>query len=120
MRYQRLEQRIEYRRRTPETPTAKLVNTLAIAYRDCGEFDLSISAAEETVRIDPGYSDANVTLCLDLALNGDDAQAADIAEQILTKSPDFKVTEYTQQHPYRDTAVLERIAGALKLVGLPG
>ena len=96
-----------------------LVNSLAVAYRDHGDFDLSIPAAEEASRLDPHFSEALVTLSTDFALGGDATRAAETARQILAAEPDFTVSDYVRRQPYRDAATLERIADALAAAGLP-
>ena len=96
-----------------------LVNALAIAYRDRGEMDLSIPAAEEAARIDPNYSDALVTLCSDFAMTGEAARAQEVARQLLAVAPDFRISSFSRQHPYRDTGMLDRLGAALGSAGLP-
>jgi class 3 adenylate cyclase len=46
-----------------------LIDILAAAYRDCGEVDLSIPAAEESLRLNPQSNDARLVLCSDYQLS---------------------------------------------------
>ncbi len=94
------------------------LNALAIGYRDIGEVDLSINAAQEAARLDPDYLDALVTLCSDLALAGNETEAANIAVEIKEKSPEFSVGAYLDRLPYDDPAAQEQIRGALNASGL--
>jgi len=96
-----------------------LVNLLAMAYRDSGEIDRSIPAAQEAARLDPSHTDALVTLCSDHALAGNDREARRIAGEILGMDPGFRVSAYVATPPYRDAAKAARLAGALRSAGLP-
>ncbi len=96
-----------------------LVNVLATAYRDCGEVDLSIPAAREAVRLDPQHTDAFVTLCSDYVLAGLDDEAHRIAGQIIEIDPEFRISSYANDLPYRDATKLASIVETLRSAGLP-
>jgi adenylate cyclase len=96
-----------------------LVNVLAIAYRDCGEYGQSVRTAQEAVRIDPDHTDAYVTLCSAHALAGDAEAAREAARRVLEIDPGFTIAAYARHHPYRDAALQARVAGALRAAGLP-
>ena len=95
------------------------INLLANAYRDNGEINLSISAAREAVARDPGYTDALATLCTDYALVNDLEQAKGVAEEILNMQPQFRISEFVQEHPYRNKSTIDGLASALSMAGLP-
>jgi tetratricopeptide (TPR) repeat protein len=97
----------------------QLVNLLAAAYRDDGRFDLSIPAAREATRIDPGHVDAMVTLCSDFGLQGSAGEAAAMASEILRVDPEFRISGFVARQPYREPAQLDRIVGALRAAALP-
>jgi class 3 adenylate cyclase/TolB-like protein len=97
----------------------QLINLLAAAYRDAGRTALSIPAAEEAIRVDPGLTDGMVTLLTAHALGGNEDDAKRVGEQILAASPDFSAAAYLQRQPYRDSVHLQRLAGALRAAGLP-
>ena len=96
-----------------------LINFLATAYRDCGEVELSITAAEESLRLNPQRNDAKLILCSDYNLASDHNQARNTAEQIITSNPSFSLASYAKRHPYKDRTLLKRIIGALREAGLP-
>ena len=96
-----------------------LVNVLAIAYRDSGEADLSIPAAREAIRLDPEHTDAFVTLCSDYVLSGHDDEAHRIAGQIIEIDPEFRISSYANNLPYKDTTKITNIVETLRSAGLP-
>ena len=96
-----------------------LVNLLATAYRDNGEVELSIPVAREAASLDPQHADALVTLCSDYVLLGREAEAREIASQIIELDPDFRISSYRKILPYKDAANAERIVEALRSAGLP-
>ena len=96
-----------------------LVNVLATAYRDSGEVDLSIPAAREATRLDPEHTDAFVTLCSDYVLAGLDDEAHRIAGQIIEIDPEFRISSYANNLPYRDATKITSIVETLRSTGLP-
>ncbi len=97
----------------------QMFNVLATAYRDIGEIDLSISAATESARIEPNHTDALVILCSDFVLSGLDKEAHRIADQIIDINPEFRISEYAKNIPYKDPMMIKSIADTLRSVGLP-
>ncbi|NDW46324.1 adenylate/guanylate cyclase domain-containing protein [Ruegeria sp. PrR005] len=95
------------------------LGALAVAYRDNGDFDLSIAAAEEAIRMAPEYLDAYVTRTSDFALRDDIQKAQQSSEIILSIKPDFRISDYVERQPYQTTEMRKRIATALQKVGLP-
>jgi tetratricopeptide (TPR) repeat protein len=96
-----------------------LVAILAIAYRDSGEISLSIPAAQEACRLAPAHVGALVTLCSDYALAEEGAKARNIASQIVALDPEFRVSSFASNQPYREMAKLELVLNALTTAGLP-
>jgi len=96
-----------------------LINVLAIAYRDSGEVDLSILAASEAARLDPEHTAAFVTLCSDYVLTGLDDEAHRIAGQIIEIDPEFRISSYASNLPYRDATKISSIVETLRSAGLP-
>lgn len=97
-----------------------LINVLAIAYRDSGRIDASLSAAREAARLDTGHTDALVTMCSDYALAGKETEAREIADKIVSINPEFSIVAYARKQPYRDRSALARITQSLRAAGLPG
>lgn len=96
-----------------------LMNLLAVAYRDRGEIDLSIPAAREAERIEPGFIDALATLCTDFALQRDATAAATTVGRLMEADPSFSARAYAARQPYRDKAAMEKVAAALLESGAP-
>jgi tetratricopeptide (TPR) repeat protein len=96
-----------------------LVNLLASAYRDNGDIDLSMPAAREAVRLDPQHTDALATLCSDYVLAGKDEDAQRVAQDIVSIDPEFRISGYATNQPYKDESILERLVGTLRSAGLP-
>lgn len=96
-----------------------MINVLATAYRDSGEVDMSISAASESARLDPDHTDAFVILCCDYVLAGLDTEAHRVADQITEINPEFRISEYAKNLPYRDSAKVHSIIETLRAAGLP-
>ena len=98
---------------------AWLIDILAAAYRDCGDFELSMPAAKESIRLNPQGNEARLILCSDYVLSGEPEQARKVAEEIITADPAFRLSEYARSLPYKSPEKLERVIGALRQSGLP-
>ncbi len=96
-----------------------LIDILASAYRDSGKIELSIPVAQESVRLDPQNIDARLILCSDYNLAADHKQAQSIAEEIIASDPEFRLATYASSQPYKNSAPLDRVIGALRKAGLP-
>jgi class 3 adenylate cyclase/TolB-like protein len=98
---------------------AWMINVLAAAYRDCGEVELSISAAKESMRLNPHNDDAQLILCSDYKLAADHEQARSTADKIIAGNPTFSLAYYAKRQPYKHPAPLNRVMEALRDAGLP-
>jgi adenylate cyclase len=98
---------------------AWMINVLAVAYRDCGEVELSISAANESMRLNPQKDDAELILCSDYKLAADHEQARSTADNIIARNPTFSLADYAKRQPYKHPAPLNRVIDALREAGLP-
>lgn len=98
---------------------AWMINVLAAAYRDCGEVELSISAAKESMRLNPQKDDAQLILCSDYKLAADHEQARSTAANIIASNPTFSLADYARRQPYKHPASLNRVIDALREAGLP-
>jgi tetratricopeptide (TPR) repeat protein len=96
-----------------------MINFLATAYRDSGDLDLSITAAKESLRLSPERNDAQLILCSDYKIVEDHQQAAGVANSIIEQDPSFSLVKYADSLPYKKTATLEKVVGALREAGLP-
>jgi class 3 adenylate cyclase/TolB-like protein/Flp pilus assembly protein TadD len=98
---------------------AWMINVLAVAYRDCGEVELSISAAKESMRLNPQKDDAQLILCSNYKLAADHEQARSTADNIIASNPTFRLADYAKRQPYKHPAPLNRVIDALREAGLP-
>ncbi len=98
---------------------AWLIDILAGAYRDCGDIELSVPAAKESIRLNPQNNGARLILCSDYALTADREQARRVADEIIATDPAFRLSTYAKSQPYKDPAMLERLMTALREAGLP-
>ncbi|MDJ0981680.1 MAG: adenylate/guanylate cyclase domain-containing protein [Kiloniellales bacterium] len=96
-----------------------LIDILAVAYRDCGEVELSIPAAKESLRLNPQNNDARLILCSDYKLTADHDQARRIADEIIASNPTFRLSDYAKSQPYKNPAALDRLMDILREAGLP-
>ena len=96
-----------------------LINVLAAAYRDSGKVELSIPAAHESVRLDPGQTDARIILCSDYQLQSHDEEAQRVAAEILEVEPAFRLSQYSENLPYRNNATPSALVEDLRAAGLP-
>ena len=96
-----------------------LVNILAVAYRDTGEISLSIPVAREAFRLAPAQADALVTLCSDYSMADEGEKAREVAGQIIALDPNFRVSSFARNQPYRETETLTKVTYALTSAGLP-
>ncbi len=96
-----------------------LIDILAAAYRDCGEVELSIPTAKESLRLNPQNNDARLILCSDYSLTADHAQARRVANEIIDSDPAFRLSTYAKSQPYKNPAALERLIAGLREAGLP-
>lgn len=96
-----------------------LIDILAAAYRDCGEVELSIPTAKESLRLNPQNIDARLILCSDYNLAADHAQARRVADEIIDSDSAFRLSAYAKSQPYKNPAALERLITSLREAGLP-
>ena len=98
---------------------AWMIDVLAVAYRDCGEVELSISAAKESMRLNPQKDEAQLILCSGYELAADHEQARSTADNIIASNPTFSLADYAKRQPYKHPAPLNRVIDALREAGLP-
>jgi len=96
-----------------------LIDILAAAYRDCGEVELSIPAAKESLRLNPQSNEARLILCSDYQLTADHDQARRVADEIIASDPEFRLSTYAKSQPYKNPATLKRLIATLGEAGLP-
>jgi TolB-like protein/Tfp pilus assembly protein PilF len=95
------------------------VEILAASYREGGQVDFAVSAAQEGLRIAPQAVNCRLILASALVRGGWVADARRIAGEVAGVAPDFSLARHAAQEPYRDQAVLDRVVGELRSAGLP-
>ena len=96
------------------------IEILAAAYRESGQVDFAVAAAQEGLRIAPQAINCRLILASALVRGGWLADARRVAGEVASLAPDFALARHAAQEPYRDPAVLDRIIGELRSAGLPG
>ncbi len=92
---------------------------LSGAYRECGQNEFAVTTAHEGIRLAPQSINGRVILASSLARGGWPGEARRVARQLLELDAGFSVAQYVARQPFRDPAVIERIAEELKSAGLP-
>ena len=95
------------------------VEILAAAYRDSGLNESAISAINQLLSKKPDSANALAILISALVGNGQREVAKDYVVQLLNLEPDFTLSRYARQHPYKDQRKLEEQIASLRAVGLP-
>lgn len=95
------------------------MTVLAAAYRDSGEFEKSIAAAERGIRMSPGDRDLKIVLCSVYSLAGQRQRAQAMAREVVAAEPAFSIRSYIESQAYQDAATLRRLSESLRLAGLP-
>jgi len=95
------------------------MTVLAAAYRDSGEFEKSIAAAERGIRMSPGDRDLKLVLCSAYSLAGQPQRAGPLAHEIVAAEPGFSIGEYVGSQAYKEAATLQRLSESLRQAGLP-
>jgi adenylate cyclase len=96
-----------------------LVSILAMAHRDDGNVNDSISIAREALKLEPGSIEPKLILCNSLALASQTEQAQSIAEEIMLNNPSFSLSDYMTTLHYQDRRKQQSIDASLRLAGLP-
>ncbi len=104
-------------RYTPLTPPI-FSSLLATGLFHCGQFDAAIDAARGTLALEGDNLEARVILAGALAANGEGAQAGAECDQIRRQKPDFSLSEFLENQPYKDPTQLDGLVGHLRAAGL--
>jgi adenylate cyclase len=95
------------------------MTVLAAAYRDGGQFEKSIAAAERGIRMSPGDRDLKIVLCSAYSLAGQPQRAQILARDLVAAEPGFSLRTYLASQAYREAATLKRLSDSLRQAGLP-
>jgi len=92
---------------------------LSGAYRECGQSEFAVTTAQEGIRLAPKSGNGRVLLASALVRGGWPDEARRVARQLREIDAGFSVARYAARQPFRDPAVILRIAEELKTAGLP-
>lgn len=92
---------------------------LAASYRESGQVDFAVAAAQEGLRIAPQAVNCRLILASALVRGGWLEDAHRIAREVASLTPDFSLARHAGREPYRDQAVLDRVMSELRSAGLP-
>ncbi len=95
------------------------VEILAAAYRDMGLNESAIGAINQLLSKRPNNTNGIATLISALVANGEMDLAKDQAIRLLNVEPDFTLSRYARQHPYKDRRKLDAHLASLRTAGLP-
>ncbi len=91
---------------------------LAASCKEKRQWDEAAAVAEQALRLKPDDIDARLVLIEVCRAQGKDSLAREFVQEVSTLWPDFSVSRWAETQPYRDVAVLERIAADLRSAGL--
>jgi len=107
-------------RLSPKDPqNAVFVGTIGLAHYLADRYEEALSAAEETVRLRPGFVPAYRLKCAILARSGRIAEAQAILSDVRKLQPDISASLLRRLLPYPSNDLLEKFVGGLLLAGLP-
>jgi adenylate cyclase len=92
---------------------------LSGAYRECGQSEFAVTTAQEGIRLAPKSGNGRVLLASALVRGGWPDEARRVARQLPEIDAGFSVARYAARQPFRNPAVILRIAEELKTAGLP-
>ncbi|MEE8172727.1 MAG: BTAD domain-containing putative transcriptional regulator [Alphaproteobacteria bacterium] len=95
------------------------VEILATAYRDAGQNELAIAAANELLRKNPESTNALLILASALVAKNRLEAAKSHAAKVLALDPEFSLSRYAAQHPYQNQEPFRRHLANLRKAGLP-
>ena len=92
---------------------------LGASYKELRLWSDASAACQEALRKRPDDLDARLVRIEVGDATGGETAARALAGDVVALKPDFSVSKWTGTQPYRDPAVLERIAQVLREAGLP-
>jgi adenylate cyclase len=100
-------------------PGAAPFKTLGMAYFMRGEYDESIKAWKNALKVSPNFLEAHIYLAACYASMGRDAEARGAAKQVLDINPKFSIESFAKRSYFRNESDIERVVAALSKAGLP-
>ena len=100
-------------------PSSFMLLLAGITYSNSGLPDKAIEVCRKAVAMEVNFIHGYSVLARAFAALGRDDEARSAAAEVLRINPDFSIKRIIASMPYRDPAVLERMAGNLRKAGLP-
>jgi adenylate cyclase len=100
-------------------PSSFMLLLAGITYSNSGLPDKAIEVCRKAVAMEVNFVHGYSVLARAFAALGRDDEARSAAAEVLRINPDFSIKRIIASMPYRDPAVLERMAGNLRKAGLP-
>lgn len=102
-------------------PVMRMIHwgVLGTAYRNAGRYQDSIEAFKSCIRRFPDFIFGHSGLAVAYSLNGDNELAANEVAEVLRQDPTYTVERFTNPNLYRDNAIMEISAKALREAGMP-
>ncbi len=94
------------------------VEILAAAYRDSGQSDMAVAAAQKAISLRPDSANGFALLSSALMAAGSETLAREAASRLRNVDPTFSLQAYARMHPYRDSSTLDAQLAQLRQAGL--
>ena len=100
-------------------PGAAPFKTLGMACFMTGEYDESIKAWKNALKVSPNFLEAHIYLAACYSSMGRDEEAGAAAKKVLDINPKFSIESFAKRLYFRNEADIERVVAALSKAGLP-
>jgi adenylate cyclase len=108
---------LEHALRLNPLPSASLLNFLAIAYRDSGQYEKAIEASKKALQQQPKYQFPYIHMTISYIRLGREEEARATAAELLKVNPKFSLESYAKILPFTPP-VADRIVEDLRKAGL--
>jgi tetratricopeptide (TPR) repeat protein len=98
-------------------PSASILNFLAVAYRDSGQYEKAIEASKKALQQQPNYQFPYIHMAVSYIRLGREEEARAAAAEILRINPKFSLERYAKALPFTKP-VADRVLEDLRKAGL--
>jgi adenylate cyclase len=100
-------------------PNSVKFGVLGTAYRNVGKYEKAIQTFKRCLELYPDFVYAHTSMAVVYSMQDDLAAARREVEETLKVDPTYSVQRFISPNLYRDSAVMERSADALRRAGMP-